>query len=505
MAPNYRLIQYLFIIVLCLQKNQIVGSSHDVNNKSKSHIRYFIDQYFINNSRAKMITNIEVEADDFIKQIREITNTIPETNNIYDLTQAASVGITYNKFQQFWNDELSQAYTLKQTLKNVEKLLDKGRQKRLKKLANQAFTFGNPFQGCSKDPYPSSGSKTIKTFKVNLDAEPEERWKEVVQQNSAQIKKLADFFEQKLGPNVMSVIDTSLIWLHRSLPSEYYRELNGLSLASGISVARVTLYNVFYEFFTFCTSIVMEAENGNMYHGRNLDFGLFMGWDANNHTWFITEILRPLIIKIDFVKNGKPLYSAVTYAGYTGILTGVKKNSFSLSIDERFMLDGGYVGLAEWILGIRDSSWLGLLTRRVMESASTYKEAQQMLTHTPLVAPVYFILAGTSQQGSIITRGRRDADVWPLGSRHKQQNGSWFLVQTNYDHWKGTPFFDHRRQHAVQCMDEIGQQKPLETLYRVLSTRPILNKETTLTAVMDVKEGLLEVWERDCKDPCWPF
>ena len=39
----------------------------------------------------------------------------------------------------------------------------------------------------------------------------------------------------------------------------------------------IVLYNIFYEIFTVCTSIVARNENGKMFHARNLDFGLFMG------------------------------------------------------------------------------------------------------------------------------------------------------------------------------------------------------------------------------------
>ncbi len=40
----------------------------------------------------------------------------------------------------------------------------------------------------------------------------------------------------------------------------------------------VVLYNIFYEVFTVCTSVVAQDTNGKLYHARNLDFGLFMGW-----------------------------------------------------------------------------------------------------------------------------------------------------------------------------------------------------------------------------------
>ena len=43
----------------------------------------------------------------------------------------------------------------------------------------------------------------------------------------------------------------------------------------------------------------------------------------------------------------------VSFAGYVGVLTGLKPHRFSLSLDERFSLDGGYIGILRWLLGDR--------------------------------------------------------------------------------------------------------------------------------------------------------
>jgi acid ceramidase len=42
-------------------------------------------------------------------------------------------------------------------------------------------------------------------------------------------------------------------------------------------LGEIVLYNIFYEIFTLCTSIVAQDDNGNILHGRNLDFGLLLG------------------------------------------------------------------------------------------------------------------------------------------------------------------------------------------------------------------------------------
>lgn len=73
----------------------------------------------------------------------------------------------------------------------------------------------------------------------------------------------------------------------------------------------------------------------------------------------------------------------------------MSQNAFAMSVNERFKLDGGIIGIIEWILGRRDQKWNGILTRELMESSKTYEEAQNILQTSFLIAPVYFILSGT--------------------------------------------------------------------------------------------------------------
>ena len=74
---------------------------------------------------------------------------------------------------------------------------------------------------------------------------------------------------------------TELLWfvvqVTASLPSPYRSEMAGIADASGMTIDEVTIYNIFYELFTLCTSVVVQDSQGNLHHGRNLDFGLFLG------------------------------------------------------------------------------------------------------------------------------------------------------------------------------------------------------------------------------------
>lgn len=104
----------------------------------------------------------------------------------------------------------------------------------------------------------------------------------------------------------------------------------GIANVTGINLGEIVLYNIFYEVFTVCTSIVAQDNQDKLYHARNLDFGLFLGWDVKTHDWAVTEKLREIIININWTRGGQTVYKSVNFAGYIGIYNGVNlHNLFS--------------------------------------------------------------------------------------------------------------------------------------------------------------------------------
>uniref|UniRef100_A0A8C2ZYT5 ceramidase n=1 Tax=Cyclopterus lumpus TaxID=8103 RepID=A0A8C2ZYT5_CYCLU len=162
------------------------------------------------------------------------------------------------------------------------------------------------------------------------------------------------------------------------------------------------------------------------------------------------------------------------------------------------------LGILEWILGKRDGMWMSFLTRSVLENANSYEEAKTLLAQTKLLAPAYFILGGNQTgQGCIVTRSRLlSIDILEIDLKM----GRWYVLETNYDHWKEPLFLDDRRTPAMTCMNRTTQTNiSLKTMYDVLSTKPVLNKLTTYTTLMQVSEGKLESYIRDCPNPCMPW
>ena len=63
-----------------------------------------------------------------------------------------------------------------------------------------------------------------------------------------------------------------------TLPEPYLSEMKGIAELTNIPLGEITLYNIFYEVFTVCTSVISQGADNKIYHGRNLDFGLLLGY-----------------------------------------------------------------------------------------------------------------------------------------------------------------------------------------------------------------------------------
>ncbi|XP_066429504.1 acid ceramidase [Eleutherodactylus coqui] len=367
-------------------------------------------------------------------------------------------------------------------------------------------------EDCRSGTYPPAGPTfqgLAPWYTVNLDQPPSERWKKIISDKKqplmAMIQQIKDLVKSIFhSEKLIDLVDTKLPALVGKLPPPFDEEIKGIAEASGQPLGEILLFNIFYELFTVCTSVVAEDMSGKLFHARNLDFGLFLGWDVKNNSWTITEMLRPLVVNVEFRRNNKTVFVSTSFAGYVGMLTGMKPGILTLTMNERFSLDGGYIGVLEWILGVRQGAWMSFLTRSVLENATSYEEAKTLLSKTVMLAPAYFILGGNqSGEACVITRSRQSClDIWELDL----QKGQWYVLETNYDHWKPPLPIDDRRRAAMKCMNRTTQKNiSIATIYDMLSTKPVLNKLTTYTTVMSVSDSKLEAYLRDCPDPCIPW
>jgi len=278
-------------------------------------------------------------------------------------------------------------------------------------------------------------------------------------------------------------------------------------------VAKIIILNAAYELLGLCTSIVAQDTQGNVYHGRNLDFGLGLAFNFSDFQWGLTEVLRPILFNAEMMQNNQTLYKATFFAGYIGVLTGVRKQAMTITVDSRF--DDNYDKyLLDWFLNQDDpDQWLTFTTRHAMENYNSYDSALNYLSKVSYIGPAYIIIGGNQvNQGSVITLGPNSTlvDVWSIPNGLPANDSTvtpWYVLETNYDHWNQPPWFDDRRYPAEDCMNEIGSANiNLPNLYNVLDGLPNRNRLTTYTALMNCEEGHLESYRQYCDEwDCSPW
>ncbi|XP_077429066.1 N-acylethanolamine-hydrolyzing acid amidase-like [Vanacampus margaritifer] len=318
---------------------------------------------------------------------------------------------------------------------------------------------------CSSDFAPP-------TIDINLDDDPQFRWLPILKAfDSDFLKKAAQQVIDSTIPKWLHEVLRSVIKVSETfiLPKPYGEELRGMAAHFGTSLPDAIMLNFAYEATAFCTSIVAQDKDGNVYHGRNLDYPY--------------SVLRNLTMNVVFWKKGKISYVGTTFAGYVGLWTGQSPYKFTISGDERdkdHWWDFWKNMVSAFLLRRSPVSWL---VRETLEEAEDFQDAVLRLSKIPIITGVYYIVGGTRPgEGVVITRDRAGpADIWPLDPL----SGGWFIVETNFDHWRPSPAKDHRKEAAEKAMNATGQEHiNMYSLYQVLSLFPVCNGITVYTTTM---------------------
>ncbi|GMR52772.1 hypothetical protein PMAYCL1PPCAC_22967 [Pristionchus mayeri] len=358
--------------------------------------------------------------------------------------------------------------------------------------------------------YDPKNADKVPWFDVDLDKPASERFVEIATAYKANIHELIDTLKGLIlpsHPDALSLIDDFFGEMNEKIAQPYQDEIASIAKATDIPLGEIVMYNIFYEIFTVCTSVIAHDDNGKMYHARNLDFGLFLGWDPLEHEWMITSVLRKMVVNINWYRDGKLLYKSNNFAGFVGIYNGMKQGAFTVTANERFMEkdQGGRTGIMKWLSGeMADAKWMTWLTRETMENCNTYAEAKEHLMNTEMLSPVYYILSGTkTDESCIITRSFEKTDI--LTEMSSRQD-PWFILQTNYDPDTEPLYLDDRQTPGDNCMRTLGKKNVnFQGLYNVLSSRTNLNKLTTYTVLMQTDSGQFETHLQACPGDCWPF
>lgn len=132
--------------------------------------------------------------------------------------------------------------------------------------------------------YPPDPSRMLPEYVINLDDDASTRWNVPIEQYKTGIAKMLGlFFKSKVIQDLAAIIEVDSKIILDRMPKDYAKEIESIAAIVNVTVSEIIIYNMAYEVFGLCTSIVAQDTNGHVYHGRNLDFGL---WPAINWTGF---------------------------------------------------------------------------------------------------------------------------------------------------------------------------------------------------------------------------
>ena len=368
-------------------------------------------------------------------------------------------------------------------------------------------------------------------YTVDLSLPPRRRYQHIAADFKAQIATLPILFDE-------IVKDIRLRWLARHLLRRVYNkdeneELLGISETARISMYLLVAFNVLLDLFMGCTSgavrVKDDDQNTRMLHFRTLDWGM--------------DALRKVIVHLDFVEKpgGKVIASSITYAGYVGVLTGVRKGlSVSLNFRPTHDDSGTFSNFRFYshhllvLLGFRPS--ISSLLRDYLlpaPSSNTFRIGVSALESIERDFPsvtttAAYLIFSDGNKTLVLEKDHHTAVVTTAND---------FIVTTNHDAADESTaqslkvtrnnIFENlvdgiivsesigRKNSAVKLWEKSlnrakgksskkasthGQDLTKDSIIRWMDTYPILNDETHFATVMDPKDGTV-VWMKQYIEP----
>lgn len=369
----------------------------------------------------------------------------------------------------------------------------------------------------------------VQSFALDLDLPQKERWSQIGELYKDRSWQLVKYLKDNLPDGWLEPLET---FAAKLMPffADYGEEMKGYALALGITEGDIVMINLVYQMEHLglscgsanttgpanptlcpdggrpqgygnlqmldeddlkterdgpgmCTSFVASTPEGEIYHGRNLD-------------WNLQDSLKEFIINVDYTRNGKVVFQGTTIVGFVGILHAVKEKGFAWSMDAR--RKGGSIPFnaleAMMAEGARTPEQHA---RAVFESAdiTKYDAAVSALGSAPIVNPAYYIVSGTKvPEGTVLARSREGvAKHWDMQDTVAGQQ-TWYTGITNYDLDHQPPPSDDRSTPLTENLNAMAGQDFGETeVWKILETWPTFNQHTDITMVAKPASGFFEV------------
>lgn len=257
-------------------------------------------------------------------------------------------------------------------------------------------------------------SKTER-FEVDLFEDEENRWDPVIaatRKRAARLmKRVWSEVEEKYSDYPMDILAWVVDKASRIIGGAYRDEMEAWASGIGVPMSRVVALNLSYELTNIvsgglslpglgCTSVITRSPKLGTVHARTLD------WDL--------EAIRGEAIIVDFEGPSGP-FSAVTWPGYVGVLSGVAAGRFAITLNQ-----------APHAGGLHPTWWPpSVLVRRAFEECDDFDKAVEFLCEAPFLTSAFLAVSGPGARQAVVLECLPDEYA-------VRRKGSTALVATNH-------------------------------------------------------------------------
>lgn len=309
-------------------------------------------------------------------------------------------------------------------------------------------------------------------YKIDLDADPSERWEEVIQNEAPLLEEMGREAMENIP--LLRVGEFLATFFSRLLfGSEYYNEFRSWAKELSFSAAFISLLNLIYEASHVgeysiygCTAGVKWMPRIGFVHVRNMD-------------WPIGSIGKATRI-FEFQRGGKTKFVSIGLPGISGIMSGMVPGKYSITLN--------WAPPDGWFPNIFGASPT-LLIREVLDTCEDFDSAVEALSEAKLTSPAFFVVCGVyKNEACVVERTVDECEIRWI----KHEEGE-ILTQAN--HHVAEYFEDNNDEldYPLYEDDEDGEtmledsEKRDVTLWNSLNDLPTTGNLNKIKKVLDKK------------------
>lgn len=238
---------------------------------------------------------------------------------------------------------------------------------------------------------------------INLDLPPNQRWDFAVDYRN-EINELIACYQKDIE-DYEALFEEYLVVFKTQIPAAYLEEIKCIAKYCDYNENQVLFANLYYDIVKYafaCTAFAYYQE-GAIWHARNLDW------------WTENEALKKHTKIFNFSKKGKTVFQSVGWVGYAGVLSGMKPDCFSITLNA--IVSDEAPNLAKPV---------SFLLREVLEGNYSFDSAKQLLEKTPIVCDCLLLLAGTKKNELVVI------ERTPTTSKTRTATENFIIVTNDY-------------------------------------------------------------------------